>query len=499
MLLLLPKITLMKFLLLNCLLIIRCIVAAQQPPEPFGPAPSDVQLHWQEMEMYCIIHFSMGTYTDKEWGMGSEKPSIFNPQDFDAKQIVGAAKAGGFKGVVIVAKHHDGFCLWPTKTTMHNISESPYKNGKGDIVREYRNACDELGMQMGIYCSPWDRNNAAYGSPAYVDIYRRQIGELYSAYGPLFISWHDGANGGDGYYGGAKEVRKIDRTSYYGWDTTWALVRKLQPTAAIFGDVGPDVRWVGNERGEAGVTCWATYTPEAPDAGRRPANGYVKDIQGTEGHRNGRYWMPAECDVPLRPGWFYHQSEDGKSKTVSRLLDLYYKSVGRGAALDLGLSPDKRGLIAGEDVKILTAFGDVLRKTFSENLAKSARFATSEIRGNDAADFGPGKLTDEDRYSYWATNDSTMTAEFVADLGEVKTFNVVRLRENIKLGQRIDSFAVDVRTNNHWMEIGGGTSIGGNRLLRLPGSVQADKVRVRIVRASACVALSDFGLFKEPE
>lgn len=471
----------------------------QQAPKPYGPLPTKGQLNWQKTEMYCIIHFGPDTYTDKEWGYGDEDPMIVNPTQFSAMQIVGAAKAGGFKGVVVVAKHHDGFCMWPTKTTDHNISHSPYKNGKGDIVREYREACNKLGMQMGIYCSPWDRNSPLYGKPEYVtDVYRKQLAELYSNYGPLFIVWHDGANGGDGYYGGAKEVRKIDRSTYYGWDKTWGIARKLQPDAVIFGDVGPDVRWVGNENGHAGETCWATYTPHAPDAGKLPGNGYVKDYEGTEGQRDGKFWMPAECDVSLRPGWFYHKEQDEKVKSADTLLSLYYQSVGRGACLDLGLSPDRRGLLNENDVDSLKKFGEILKATFAVNLAKGAILKASNVRGGSLAKFGPSHLMDNDRYSYWATDDKVKTPQLTIDLRKNKTFNVIRLRENIKLGQRIDAVAVDAYQDGKWQQIATATSIGGNRLIRLPQSVNTNKVRLRVTKSAVCIALSDFGLYQEP-
>ncbi|QKJ30044.1 alpha-L-fucosidase [Mucilaginibacter mali] len=470
----------------------------QAPPKPYGPLPSQRQLNWQETGMYCLIHFGPDTFTDKEWGYGDEDPAIFNPTQFNAMQIVGAAKKGGFKGIIVVAKHHDGFCLWPTKTTEHNISKSPYKNGKGDILREYRQACDKLGMKMGVYCSPWDRNSALYGKPEYVtDVYRKQLRELYTNYGPLFIVWHDGANGGDGYYGGAKEVRKIDRSTYYGWDDTWGIARKLQPGAVIFGDVGPDVRWVGNESGYAGQTYWATYTPHAPEAGKAPGNGFVLDKEGIEGHRDGKYWMPAECDVPLRPGWFYHQKEDGKTKTPDQLMDLYYKSVGRGACLDLGLAPDKRGLITTEDENALMGLGANLRMTFKTNLAKGATFSASNVRGGNRLKFGPAHLTDNDRYSYWATDDGVLTPELIIDLHQAKTFDVIQLRENIKLGQRIDGVAIDIMVGKEWQEIATATSIGANKLIRLDKPVKARKIRLRVTNAAACVALSDFGLYNE--
>jgi alpha-L-fucosidase len=485
-----------RFLLPGILSVLLAPAMAQAPPAPYGALPSKAQLKWHETEMYCIIHFGMNTYTNKEWGYGDENPAIVNPVRFNATQIVNAAKAGGFKGIVMVAKHHDGFCLWPTATTPYNISKSSWKNGKGDLVKDYRNACDAAGLRLGLYCSPWDRNSAVYGDAAYVQLYRSQLRELYTNYGALFMSWHDGANGGDGYYGGARTKRTIDRTTYYGWDTTWAITRRMQPSAAIFGDIGPDVRWVGNEEGIAGETCWATYTPLAPDSGKKPSNGYSKYWEATEGTRNGVYWMPAECDVPLRPGWFYHQAQDGQVKSPAVLLDLYYKSVGRGACLDLGLAPNQEGRLHENDIRSLAQFGELLQQTFAVNLLKGARFTASNTRGKAPAKYGAAFLTDNDRYSYWATDDTVLHPQLIADLGKQKTFNVIRLRENIRLGQRINSLAVDSWENNQWKEIATATSIGSNRLIKLPTECRTNKVRLRITGA-ACIALSDFGLFKE--
>ncbi|OKS88654.1 hypothetical protein RG47T_4126 [Mucilaginibacter polytrichastri] len=488
-----------KRLTLSAQLLLATGLAFSQPaPKPYGVLPSARQIKWQETEMYCIVHFSMATFDDKEWGYGDEPNSMFNPSSFNALQIVSAAKAGGFKGIVVVAKHHDGFCLWPTKTTAHNISQSPYKNGKGDVVKEYQEACKQLNMKLGLYCSPWDRNNANYGKPEYLQIYRAQLKELYSNYGPLFMSWHDGANGGDGFYGGARETRKIDRTTYYDWKNTWGITRSMQPTAAIFGDAGPDVRWVGNEEGNAGETSWETYTPEPSVPGQQPSNGEVKYWLGVEGTRNGKYWMPAECDVPLRNGWFYHEAQDGQSKSAYKLLDLYYKSVGRAACLDLGLSPNKKGLIAAEDQQILKEFGQILKQTFAVNLAKGATLTASNVRGKNQAQYGVNHLTDNDRYSYWATDDKVTEPQLVIDMHKPNTFNVIRLRENIKLGQRIEGVAVDAWQNNKWETIATATSIGANRLIRLPQNITAAKVRLRITAAPVSIALSDFGLFKEP-
>ncbi len=486
-----------KWLLLAALAARSVTSLGQTAPAPYGVLPTPAQLNWHQMEMYCIIHFGVDTYTNKEWGYGDEDPKLVNPVKFDASQIVGAAKAGGFKGVVVVAKHHDGLCLWPTQTTEHNISKSNWRNGKGDMVKEYQLACQKLGMQLGLYCSPWDRNNAYYGQAKYVETYRDQLKELYTRYGKLFASWHDGANGGDGYYGGTREVRKIDRTTYYGWPQTWAITRRLQPSAILFGDVGPDVRWVGNEEGHAGETCWATYTPQAPEPGKEPANGFTKYELGVQGTRNGKYWMPAECDVSLRPGWFYHASQNSQVKSSYELLDLYYKSVGRGANLDLGLSPNPDGLLNAEDVQSLQAFGRLLKQTFAVNLAKGAKITASNIRAQSNK-FGTQNLVDNDRYSYWATNDQVKTPEVTFALLINRTFNVIRLRENIKLGQRIESFAVDAWLNGVWKQVAAATSIGSNRLIRLPQNITTSKVRLRITGSPVCIALSDFSLFKEP-
>jgi alpha-L-fucosidase len=240
--------------------------AASAAPKPYGALPASRQLAWHGVEVYGIIHFTPTTFENKEWGFGDANPSVFNPTDFNAEQIIAAAKAGGLRGVVIVAKHHDGFALWPTKTTEYNITKSPFRAGKGDYVKEIVQAARKNGLKVGIYCSPWDRNNAAYGTAAYLPLYQAQLRELYTGYGELFMSWHDGANGGDGYYGGAREKRSIDNTTYYDWTNTWGnITRKLQPTANIFSDVGWDIRWVGNEEGHAAETSWATFTPLPPE------------------------------------------------------------------------------------------------------------------------------------------------------------------------------------------------------------------------------------------
>jgi alpha-L-fucosidase len=489
----------MRVLTVICLMSLALLGGASaRDPVPFGATPSMPQLSWHEMEMYGLIHFGLNTFQNKEWGYGDADPNLFNPAQFDAEQIVLAAKAGGLKGLIIVAKHHDGFALWPTATTDYNISRSSWRDGKGDVVRSLQQACAKHGLRLGIYCSPWDRNNKDYGTPAYLKTYREQLRELYSNYGELFVSWHDGANGGDGYYGGAREKRMIDRTTYYDWWTTWEMTRRMQPGAVIFSDIGPDVRWVGNEKGFAAETSWATFAPVAPDGVGRAAPGYSRDADAPGGHASAKTWIPAECDVPLRKGWFYHADQDNTVKTATQLYDLYLMSVGRGADLDIGLAPDTRGLLHERDVSVLREFGELLRRTFSNNLARGARLHASNVRGQDDRVAGVLRLIDDDRYSHWATDDGVTTAELTAEFEKPTTFRVIRLREDIKLGQRIEAFAVDSWSGSAWNEIAQATSVGANRLIRLSANVTSTRVRLRITRSRASIVLGDFGLFAEP-
>lgn len=467
------------------------------PPQPFGALPSARQLQWHETELYCLVHFTPTTFQDKEWGYGDADPAVFNPSKFDAGQIVAAAKAGGFKGIIIVAKHHDGFALWPTKTAAYNISESPWRNGKGDMVKEFQQAADRLGLKFGVYCSPWDRNNPAYGTAGYIDVYRQQLRELYSNYGPLFMSWHDGANGGDGYYGGRKEQRRVDQSTYYGWTDTWAITRELQPNAAIFSDIGPDVRWVGNEKGGAPKTSWATITLQGKE-GRAPMPGYLDDANLGSGTRFGKQWIGTECDVSLRPGWFYHAAQDDEVKSPEQLFELYCNSVGRGGALDLGLSPNTDGLLHPNDVKALEGFGHLLKETFAVNLAKDASFQASNTRHQDQDRYGMDKLTDHDRYSYWATDEGVHEAELLLDFKSPKRFNIIQLRENIKLGQRLDSIAVDKWENGQWVALCAATSIGANRIIRMEGYTTASRLRIRLY-APVSITLSEVGIYSEPD
>ncbi|WP_316807672.1 alpha-L-fucosidase [Pedobacter agri] len=474
------------------LFLISSAVFAQTAPKPYGALPSKRQLAWHDLEVYGLIHFTPTTFENKEWGFGDADPKTFNPTDFNAEQIIQAAKAGGLKGVILVAKHHDGFALWPTKTTDYNISKSPFRNGKGNLVKEVEQAARKNGLKFGVYCSPWDRNNPLYGTNKYLSVYQAQLKELYSEYGELFMSWHDGANGGDGYYGGAKEKRSIDNTTYYDWTNTWGITRKMQPMANIFSDIGLDIRWVGNEDGHAAETSWATFTPMAPDGKNVAVPGQANYPQSPGGIRNGKFWMPAECDVPLRKGWFYHETEE--PKTPEMLFDLYLKSVGRGAGLDLGLAPDTRGQLHDDDVAALKAFGSMVKNTFSNSLAKGSTISSSHSRGKK---FNPALALDGNKQTYWATADETHTANLEIDLKTPKSFDIISLQEYIPLGQRIEAYTIEVLENNNWKKIYDGTSIGAKRLIKLDQPVTTNKVKFNITKSPVCITLSEIGLYKK--
>jgi len=320
-----------------------CMVACKsiEAPKSVGAIPSARQLPWHEMEYYAFIHFNMNTFTDMEWGTGGEDPVLFNPTELDVNQWVKVIKDAGMKGVIITAKHHDGFCLWPSKYTEHSVKNSPWKNGKGDVIKELSEACHKAGLKFGVYLSPWDRNHAEYGREAYVTYFHNQLRELLTNYGEIFEVWFDGANGGSGYYGGANETRTIDAHTYYQWDKTFAIVRELQPNATIFGDEGPDIRWIGNEKGFGTPTNWNPFTSNPSLQGKDRLHHLG------EGDENGVNWIPAEADVSIRPGWYYHAREDHQVRPLEKMVDIYYASVGRGYNLLLnlpGLKPVSIGI-----------------------------------------------------------------------------------------------------------------------------------------------------------
>jgi len=474
-----------------------CARAETAPPAPLEPRPSDRQLAWHELEFYGFIHFTINTFTDREWGEGDESTSLFNPTALDVRQWTTVAKAAGMKGLILTAKHHDGFCLWPSKFTDHTIKNSPYKNGQGNIIADLAAACAVAGLKFGVYLSPWDRNHAEYGRPAYIEYFRNQLRELMTENGPVFEVWFDGANGGKGYYGGARENRKIDPVVYYDWTNTWSIVRELQPNAVIFSDVGPDIRWVGNERGYAGDPCWAMFTPRAREGNGPAAPGFTKYEEAVNGHSDRTLWLPAEVDVSIRPGWFYHAKDDGKVKTADELVNIYFESVGRGTSLLLNLPPDQRGLIHENDVDALKAMRAHLDAMFAENLISGAKASAQNVRGNDGR-FSASNVLDADRKTYWATDDSVTSASVDITLSGEKTFNVILLQEYVELGQRILRFSVDAQIEGEWRRIADGTSIGWKRLLRCERTTTS-AIRISIDGAKACFALSSLGIFKEPD
>ena len=460
------------------------------PPKPIGPLPSERQLAWHELEYYAFIHFNMNTFTNMEWGTGGESPKQFNPTELDTRQWAKTAKDAGMKGIIITAKHHDGFCLWPTKTTEHSVKNSPWKNGQGDLLKELSEACKEYGLKMGVYLSPWDRNHVDYGKPEYVADFHEQLRELLTNYGDIFEVWFDGANGGSGYYGGADETRKIDNKTYYQWDKTEAIVRKLQPNAVIFSDGGPDVRWVGNEDGWANETNWSVMRRD------EIYPGWPRYKELRSGHEDGTHWLPAEVDVSIRPGWYYHPAEDHQVKTLPHLLDIYYNSVGRNASFLLNLPVDGRGLVHEMDVKQLMALQQQLDKDFAIDLAQGEKVIASDERGNSSK-FEAENVNDGNTETYWATNDNVTKAIITIEFEQPTEVNRILLQEYIPLGQRVKTFVIEAEVDGEWIEIDGQTTIGYKRILRFD-MVKASKIRVNFLSAKAPLAISNIQLYRAP-
>jgi alpha-L-fucosidase len=458
------------------------------PPEPLFPVPSAEQLAWHEMELTAFVHFTLNTFTGKEWGYGDEDPAIFNPVDFNAGQWVKTFSEAGFKSLILTCKHHDGFCLWPGKYTEHSVKNSPFRNGQGDVVREVSDACKKYGLKFGVYLSPWDRNHPDYGQPEYIEYYRNQLKELFQNYGPIYEMWFDGANGGDGYYGGKQEHRTIDRQSYYDWPKTLGLVRSMQPDVIFFSDAGPGVRWIGNEQGKAGETNWNTLTPDTLYAGKSGIETLLN-----VGAADGTHWIPGEADVSIRKGWFWREEEDSLVKTPEMLFNIYLSSVGRGSTLLLNVPPDKTGLLHKNDVNSLKGFRKLLDKTFKNNLASGKKVSADNWRGH-AGEFAPAKLTDNDKTSYWATDDAVLTSDIVIDLEKSREVKYVLLQEYIPLGQRVKSFEIEVWKNQQWEKVIQGTTIGYKRILRLE-PVKTDRIRIRIKDSKACPVLSNVEIY----
>lgn len=457
-------------------------------PAPYGPLPTENQIRWQEMEYYAFVHFSLNTYTDQSWGYGNEDVKLFNPVNLDCRQWARICKEAGMKGIIITAKHHCGFCLWPSKYTEYSVKNAPWKDGKGDVIREMADACKEYGLKLGIYVSPWDRNHPDYGKPEYITYFRNQIKELLTNYGEIFEIWFDGANGGTGYYGGANENRTIDRSTYYDWLPTYKMIRELQPGIVIWNDGGDraDLRWVGTEEGFVGETNWSLLNRK----------GEVEWSMLHFGLENGDSWVPAEVNTSIRPEWFYHPNENNKVKTVPHLMEIYYNSIGRNASLLLNFPIMPNGLIHKNDENAALGFAKAIKESFAVNLAEKAKAETSNVRGN-SMQFGAANALDTNKNSYWATDDNVIKASLTIDLGVPTLFNRFMVQEYIRLGQRVKAFTVEALVDGNWQELARASTIGYKRILRFP-SIKATKVRFNITDAKSCPVISNIGIYNAP-
>jgi alpha-L-fucosidase len=451
-------------------------------PAPVAPTPSPAQLAWQRLEYYAFVHFGMNTFTDHEWGEGRAGADNFNPAALDCRQWARVAKAAGMKGVIITAKHHDGFCLWPSNTTEYSVNNSKWRDGRGDVLKELSEACKEYGLKFGVYISPWDRNHPLYGTPRYNRVFKDQWREILSQYGEVFESWLDGANDGK-------------KRMVYDFHGFFETIKKLQPDTLIFSDAGPDVRWVGNERGFAGEANWSPRDNE----GTFP--GFADEKALNTGDENGNVWLPAECDVSIRPGWFYHANEDDKLKSVEQLMNIYYGSVGRNANLLLNIGVDRRGLVNENDERRLMEFKRARDEAFRENLAgknnlAKAKVKATNVRGNDTR-FNAEKTIDGDAATYWATEDGVTTASLEIDFGREVEFNTFLAQENIALGQRVKKFSLEIWSGGGWETVARQSTVGYKRILRFP-AVKTVKLKFTIEAAKACPTITNIEVYNSP-
>ncbi|MGH9760120.1 MAG: alpha-L-fucosidase [Blastocatellia bacterium] len=447
------------------------------PPAPVGPVPSSAQLAWQQMEYYAFIHFGMNAFTNDEWGKGRENPDTFNPTGLDCRQWARVVKEAGMKGIIITAKHHDGFCLWPSSTTTYSVKNSKWRDGKGDVLKDLSEACREFGLKFGVYISPWDRNHPLYGTPRYNRVYKDQWREVLTNYGAVFEAWLDGAN---------------DHTKpmVYDFNGFFQTIKKYQPNALIFSDAGPDIRWVGNENGIAGETNWSTRDND----GSFP--GFADEKALNTGDEDGSSWIPAECDVSIRPGWFYHESDDLKLKSVAQLMDIYYDSVGRNANMLLNIGVDRRGLVNEHDIERLMEFKRTRDQAFAVNLAKG-RITASNVRGNDPR-YSADKAFDGLLNTYWSTDDGVTSGSLEIDFGQETELNCILVQENIELGQRVKQFSVQIWKDGAYATIAQGTTIGHKRILRFP-LIKTHRLRIMIESAKASPAITNVELYKTPQ
>jgi alpha-L-fucosidase len=462
---------------LHCLLCLNSLIALSQEPVPFGPVPGRSQLKWHEQEFYLFIHFGPNTFTGREWGERKEKPAEFAPTDLDCEQWARIAKACGAQGIILTAKHHDGFCLWPSKYSTHTVRESPWQNGKGDVVRDLAQACKKYGIWMGLYLSPWDRNHPKYGTDEYNDIFIATMKELLTQYGDVFEFWWDGANGEGA--GGKKQEYDFRRFE----DSIFTF----RPDIVVFSDIGPSIRWCGNESGFAGETNWNTLDT----AGYKRGEGGPPTSMLNSGVEGGKYWIPAEVDVSIRPGWFYRASEDNKVKTPDKLMDIYRKSVGRGSNLLLNVPPDTRGRIHPVDSANLMAFAKKRQELYSQPVATYGMKLYAN--GNEYPQKINSTLLDNNRSTYLTGLGSTPEVEWRFQK-PVKVSHLI-LQEYIEAGQRVRAFEVEVQENGNWKTVFKGTTIGYKRLAEWP-PVTTDRLRIRITESLADPIIAQAKLYQ---
>lgn len=462
-------------------LIFLAISCDVHEPAPFGVVPSESQVEWQKMEYTMFIHFGPNTFTGAEWGSGHEKAEIFNPTALDCGQWASIAKAAGMKGIIITAKHHDGFCLWPNPVSSHTVAQSPWKDGKGDILKELYEACDVYDLEFGVYISPWDRNDPNYGTEEYNNVFVKTLEHALSSYGHVFEQWFDRACG-EGPNG---------KQQVYDWPLFNSTVHKMQPDAIIFSDYGPGCRWVGNESGSAGRTCWSTINVNEDFTGPELSR---KDLN--EGIKGGNTWAAAETDVSIRPGWFWRESENTKVKSLQHLLKIYYESVGRNSLLLLNVPADTRGLIYEADSLRLMELRAALDEIFSVDLSKGAEIEADNVRCGSRR-FKEDNLLDDDYDKYWTTDDDITKASFIVTLPEARTFNRVQLQEYIPLGQRISAFTIEaLAVDGTWQPIARESTIGYKRIVHVPVTTTT-AIRVNIEESEACPVLNGFALFMD--
>jgi alpha-L-fucosidase len=436
------------------------------PPIPFlHPAPSTAQLVWQDEEMGMFIHFGMNTFTDSELGTGKEDPALFAPETIDARQWARVAKECGFKYAILTMKHHDGFCLWPSAYTEHSVKRSPYKGGQGDVAREFVNACREEGIKPGFYLSPLDLHEPTFGHWEYNDYYVNQLTELLTGYGPIAVIWIDGAFQGD-----------VEKKRSIHWTRLQYVARHLQPDVQT-GPFGADFQWVGNEDGEGSDTSWSVSFCDSL----------------LHGFQLTHIWFPTECDVSLRPYWFWHGNESSPAKSSERLVDIYFNSVGKNSNLLLNVPPDTKGRFVDEDVAVLREWRAKLDAIFRVNRFHGAAITASNTRRNDPG-YSPAYMLDGNRRTFWATDDGITSAELVVQLSSEQDINVIKLEEAIEYGQRVSSFRIDAWIGGQWSTVFRGSTIGRTRLCTMP-TFRTGRIRIAIEGAKAPPTLREIGAY----